>query len=133
MGEVLKRKPIVGETLLYVGQTNYYVTHGKTYVVAGIDDDGDAFVIDDDGDAEYVRHHSYGNYQVLSDVEEDPGYLDVYERYPIDTTGTGKIEVVVDEKSLALLYKLQRQHERAKARRKIKEKIAALEEELKKI
>lgn len=132
MGEILNRKPIVGERLLYVGQTTDYVTHDKTYIVAGVDEDGDAFIIDDDGDAEYVRHNVYGNYVIVDEVE-DPGYLDVFERYPIDTTGTGKVEVVVDEKSLALLYKLQRDHERAKARRKIKEKIKALEDELKKI
>lgn len=133
MGEVLKRKPQVGDTLLYVGQTNDYLTHDKMYIVQGVDiEDGEPYVFDDDGDNEYIRPHQYANFHTVS-LAKDPGMIDISDDFGVDTTGTTTVRVTVDAKGLETLRALQRDHQRATKRVEIEAKIKALEEELKKI
>lgn len=128
----LSRMPKVGDVIIRISHSDNEFTEGEEYRVYNLDSDGDAEVLDTNGNPTFIEYYELPRF-TLKEEDEDPGYLDVYERYPIDTTGTGKVEVVVDAQSLALLYRLQKQHERTKARRKITEKIKALEDDLKKI
>jgi hypothetical protein len=133
MRDVLRKTPKVGDVVYYVGSGYDDLTVGHAYVVRGIDVDGDVIINDDYGENDYIPVENYGNFQVETAVDDDPGLISINIRNPLDTTSTALLDVVVDERGLKTLQTLEIAHEKATARARIEAQIKELQEELKKI
>lgn len=69
---MLKEMPKVGDKVKYIGKDYGYITYGDIYSIVDIDSDGDAMYVDNYGDDDYVERMYFDNYELVTDVTEEP-------------------------------------------------------------
>lgn len=124
------RKPNVGEVIRRIAMSDYEFEEGDKYEIVGLNKDGEPLLRDKYGDITHLEDYEYSEFEL---VEEDPGFIDVNIRNPIDETGHGKIEVIVDERGLKTIIDLQEKHRKLTEAEEIKKQIAELEKKLKEL
>lgn len=124
------RKPMVGEVIRRIAMSDYEFEEGATYEIIGESLNGEPMLLDKYGDTTHLEEYEYSEFEL---VEQDPGFIDVNIRNPIDETGYGKIEVIVDELGLKSIVDLQEKHLKLTEAEELKKQIAELEEKLREI
>lgn len=122
------RKPKVGEVIRRIAMSDYEFEEGATYEIIGESGYGKPKLRDKYGDITHLEEYEYSEFEI---VEQDPGFIDVNLRNPIDETGYGKIEVIVDKLGLKTIVDLQEKHLKLTEASEIKKQIAELEKKLK--
>lgn len=120
----------VGDKVRYVG--GYFDTErSNTYVIAGIDSDGDPYVDHEDLGGRYVIFGAYLAEFELAEAKTQPYRIEIVgTSADFDESGMVHISAYVNDELLAHLRDIEAEQGREAKRNKIREQIAKLEAEL---